>query len=270
MPIEIDQINESNVLYSICTLVSNKEEYNILIDSFKAAGFEDDFCEFIYVDNSKGNKCDAYEGLNKMITAARGKYIILCHQDVELKFDKIDVLEKRIQEVEALDPNWGIISNAGGLHLKKSIERVSHIDHEINEGPFPCKVWSVDENFMLIKKSANLSFSKNMNGFHMYGTDICIIANIIGYNAWVVDFHLFHKSNGNMNESFYRNKKELINKYNKVLRSRYIRSTCTKVYISGSKTLSKIMNTNFMIFFAKLPLKVKKRIKGHYVFNQYK
>ena len=238
-----------------------------MLNSFKEAGFYEDFCEYIYVDNSKENKYEAYEGLNKMISVAKGQYIILCHQDIELKFDRLDVLEKRMAEVEALDKDWGIISNAGGLNLKKVIERISHPTHELNLGPFPTQVKSVDENFILIKKSANLGFSRNLKGYHMYGTDICLLANTMGYNAWVVDFLLLHKSNGKITDSFRQNKQLLITKYQKAFRSRYVRSTCTRLYISGNGLHAKLMNTNFMIFMAKLKVKAKKRVKGNYIFE---
>jgi hypothetical protein len=265
--IEIDQVKLSSIRYSICTLVTNLQEYQLMLNSYKTAGFGEEFCEYIYIDNSRENKYDAYEGLNKMISAARGQYIILCHQDIELKFDGIDVLEKRIAEIEGLDKNWGIIANAGGLNLKKVIERISHPTHELNLGPFPMQVKSVDENFILLKKSANLGFSRNMKGYHMYGTDICILANATGYNAWVVDFHLLHKSNGVISDSFIQNKRQLITKYNNAFRPRYIRSTCTKLYISGNKFCNLFMNTNFMIFFAKLVVKAKKRMIGNYNFE---
>ncbi|MBX9852306.1 MAG: glycosyltransferase family 2 protein, partial [Cytophagaceae bacterium] len=264
---EIDQIKGEGLRYSVGTLVNNFEEYQVMLSSFDKAGFKDTFCEFIYIDNTKGNKYEAYEALNKIISRARGEYIILCHQDIELKFDTIEVLEKRIKELDQLDSNWGVISNAGGLHLKKIFQRISHLHEELNYGPFPYKVNSVDENFILIKKSANLSFSRNLKGYHMYGTDLCIIANTIGYNAWVIDFHLLHKSTGNMNNSFFQNRNELIAKYGKAFRPRYIRSTCTKVYISGSPLKRKIMNTQAMVFFSKLVLKVRRRIKGDYLFK---
>src|SRR4051812_3634479 len=116
LPKEIDQIKEGAIKYSICTLVNDMSEYAIMVNSFKEAGFRAEFCEFIYIDNSKGNKFDAYSGLNKMLSKVSGKYIILCHQDIELKFDNLTVLEKRIQEVTEKDKDWAVLSNAGGLH----------------------------------------------------------------------------------------------------------------------------------------------------------
>ena len=263
--LEIDQVPEFPIKYSVCTLVSDREEYSVMLESFKKAGFEESFCEFIYVDNSQRNKYDAYEGLNKMISASRGKYIILCHQDIELRFDTEEVLDRRIIELDQLDKNWGLLSNAGGYNLKKVFKRITHPQDNFNEGPFPHQVKSVDENFILIKKSTNLSLSGDLKGFHLYGTDLCIIASILGYNAYVVDFHLFHKSTGNMNASFYKSRRELILKYAKVFDSRYIKTTCTILYLSSNRTLGSIMNSPPVISFSKFLLKIRKLITGNYV-----
>jgi hypothetical protein len=258
-------IVRSPIRYSICSLVNGKEEYAGMVNSFKQAGFTEPLCEYLYVDNSERNKFDAYEGLNQLITASQGEYIILCHQDIELRFDNLEVLEKRIAELNQLDKNWAILSNAGGYNLKKVFKRITHPGDQFNAGPFPHQVTSVDENFIVIKKSANLSLSRDLSGFHLYGTDLCIIANILGYTAWAIDFHLYHKSTGNMNQSFYDTRKLLTKKYSNAFRSRYIKTTCTNLFISGNSFLSLLMNTSLMITLTKFMLKIRKLVKGDYI-----
>jgi len=39
--------------FSICTLVTRKQEYNEMLQSFLAKGFSEDKCEFIYADNTE-------------------------------------------------------------------------------------------------------------------------------------------------------------------------------------------------------------------------
>lgn len=264
-PIEIDQIDPSQIRYSICTLVTDPAEYQLMVKSFHNAGFNQDHCEFIYVDNSKKNKYDAFEGLNKMITAASGRYIILCHQDIELNYDTMETLELRIKEVADRDPNWAILANAGGLRLKKNVHRIYYPGgFEHSAGPFPLKVKSVDEHFMLIRKEANLSFSHNLKGYHLYGTDICIQAEILGYNAWVIDFALLHKSKGSVNQVFYKSKSELISKYQQAYKARYIRTMCTILYISDSRFLNFVMNLKPMVFFNRLIRKIWKAVNPNY------
>ena len=41
---EIDQFSESPVRYSICTLVTDLAEYNVMLNSFQQAGFKNEVC----------------------------------------------------------------------------------------------------------------------------------------------------------------------------------------------------------------------------------
>ena len=69
--IELDFDNE--ILYSICTLVTIKEEYQEMMSSFVEAGFDTSFCEFLYIDNTTHNKSEAYQGLNYFLQKAKGE-----------------------------------------------------------------------------------------------------------------------------------------------------------------------------------------------------
>ena len=78
-PTNINTLHEGK-LFSVCTLVTNKQEYAEMIDSFHKAGFTDDHSEFLYADNSEGNQYDGFKGVRAFLTKASGKYIIICHQ----------------------------------------------------------------------------------------------------------------------------------------------------------------------------------------------
>lgn len=241
--------------FSICTLVTNFDEYQEMIATFENAGFNDDITEFIYVDNSNDNSDDGFSGLNKFLNLATGKYIILCHQDILLKYDHIDVLNRCITELDALDPNWAILGNAGFNGLTEKYCRISDPWGDNTKiGQLPAKVKSLDENFLLIKNEANLALSHDLNGFHMYGTDLCTIASFLGWNAYVIDFHLYHKSGGNCNESFTLAKKSFIDKYAKLLSTLYIRTTCTPMIITSNPFFNRLLNR-------KLVYSIRKRIE---------
>jgi hypothetical protein len=258
--IEIDSIPEAGIKYSICTLVSRLSEYQEMMDSFIKAGFDPSFCEFLYIDNSLKNKYGAYSALNKFLLLAKGKYVIFCHQDILLNYDTIDVLEKSIQELDELDPKWAILSNAGAVGIKNIVYRITESDLVLKKyGHTPARVVSVDENFILLKRSSNLSLSSNIEGFHLYGTDLCMIAHILGYHAYVVNFNLLHKSKGNINEAFVSMRSSFINKYRKALKGRYIQTTCTKFYISGSALRNVFFNTALMMFLSRQYYKWKFR-----------
>ena len=239
---EIDTIKEEKT-YSICTLVTDLDEYKYMLESFENAGFNTSNSEFIYIDNSKSNKYDAYIGLNKCLNTATGKYIILCHQDILSKYDNEQTLNECIKEVTKIDDTWAILANAGYKDFNNIVLRITDPWGENrNFGPFPSKVVSIDENFILVKNSANLTLSKGINGFHLYGTDLCLISDILGYSTYVIDFHLYHKSAGNANQNFYENKIRFIKHYQNVLTTKLIRTPVTGLFLSSSSALNYLCN----------------------------
>ena len=147
--------------FTIATLVTDMDEYNQMLASYQRAGFTGDIAEYIYIDNCGQNNFDAYKGINLFLQIAQGEYIIICHQDVLINYDDINVLNLQIEKITRLDPNWAILSNAGGLENDLYHRIASHVvyedGHEQLIGKLPQKVGTVDENFMVIKKSANLA-----------------------------------------------------------------------------------------------------------------
>jgi hypothetical protein len=241
---EIDSIQPFTFKYSICTLVTKKDEYNEMVDSFIKAGFEESFCEYIYIDNSQKNKYEAFQGINRFLSIAKGQYIIICHQDILINHDRIDTLERCIEEINKQDPDWAILGNAGGVDYKKNVYKVGHPSGTIHEvGSLPMRVRSLDENFLLLKNEANLALSHNLSGYHLYGTDLCLIAHVIGYHAYVIDFLITHKSHGNADQSFYELKGKFLKKYRSAFKGLFIRTTITRFFISGSGFKSFLYNT---------------------------
>lgn len=223
--------------YSICTLVTNQKEYQEMLQSFLAAGFTDATCEFLYIDNSTQNTFDAYQGINQFLQQAQGELIIICHQDILINLNNRTDLENRIAEIEQIDANWAIISNAGGIENNLYQRVAVHVHYadgfEQVAGELPQKVCSVDENFIVIKKAANLALSGNLSGFHLYGLDLCLIATLLGYNAYAVDFLLTHKSYGNPDKSYDVVLQALKQKYFYFMRSRQILTTFADFRLSG-------------------------------------
>lgn len=245
--IEVDNI-VSNKLFSMCTLVSNMDEYKLLLDSAKKAGFNNENTEFIYIDNSE-NKYDAYDGLNQCLNKASAKYVILVHQDIEFKFDDIEVLKDKITEIDTIDSKWAILGNTGYDFNNINIQYTRITDtgqFDVKDGPFPVRVSCPDENIMIVKNELNLMFSKNIGHYHLYGADLSIQAQMQGYNTYVIDFHILHKSGGYPNQSFYDTKDRMIKQYQKALEVKFFRTPCTAVYLSKSKLFNKVMNSKIM------------------------
>ena len=93
---EIDSLNQDSrdvsPIFSIGTLVTDLNEYLKMLESFYEKGFSSDKCEYIYIDNTSGNKQDAFKGLNRILNSAKASYVILCHQDIRIHADDFDYL----------------------------------------------------------------------------------------------------------------------------------------------------------------------------------
>ena len=255
-PAPLKVINEIafNFEFSICTLVTKLIEYNEMINSFYRAGFRGEFCEFLYIDNISKNNFDGYKGLNIFLKSAKGRYIILCHQDVLLDFDNIDVLRSRINELNSLDPNWAVLGNAGFEDFNSKAICISDPYGDFQRiGCFPMKCKSLDENFLVIKSEANIAASHDLCGFHLYAADLCLNANSLGWNSYVIDFHLLHKGAGTIDELFLKSKVEFIAKHSRNRTPYAIRTTCTMLIITSSNIFNYFLNRK--IFYS-----IKKRL----------
>lgn len=241
----VDGLPATPFKFSICTLMTRTGEYAEMVESFERAGFSPADCEYLHIVNAGENQFDAYTGYNLFLQSARGEHVILCHQDILLKFDRRDVLEQRMRELDALDPAWALLGNAGisrRLGLPVAAIRISYPTGDGSTGNFPAQVDSLDENFIVVKREANLAVSHDLRGFHFYGTDLCQMAKILGRTAYAVDFHLLHKSQGRLDGGFFRERVEFVKKYNRALRGREVYATTGQLYLSGNALASRFFN----------------------------
>ena len=248
--------DQYSFVFSICSLVTDFNQYEFMRKSFEEKGFAVGNCEFLCVDNSIENQCDAYEAINHFLRTAQGRYVILCHQDIIIHDDDCAALLNRIAEVESCDPDWGLLGNAGAGNFNEYTIRISdpHGTDTRRGGPFPASVMSLDENFIVVRAAANLAVSRDIGGFHLYGTDLCLIASILGYSAYVIDFHLQHLSGGDSGcktdthfHSFAQSRRRFIAKYQRALAPRWLNTTCTRMYLSGNRLQNAICNLRMVI-----------------------
>lgn len=224
--VEVSGKNIYELDFSICTLVTDALLYNKMQESMRRAGFSDDICEFLYIDNRETNQGDGFSGLNSALNQARGKYAILCHQDI-IAIDGIIELRKIITELDRADPSWAVLGNAG---LDRDYQRYFFLNEQstIIEGKprqAPKQVESLDENFLLVKQESRLGFSYDMSGFHLYGTDIVTQAKMRGLEAYAVDFRVEHTGRGEVDSNFYDACNQFEGKYARAMRRRTIQTT---------------------------------------------
>jgi hypothetical protein len=230
--------------FSICTMVTNREQYEEMLSSFARNGFHAPNCEYLHVDNSRQNQLDGYAAMNVFLRAARGRYVIICHQDVVLMEDGYAELSARLAELERIDTRWGLAGNAGGKYLAGMDDLARSITdpHGVNQrfGPLPHRVTALDENFLVVKANANLAASSDLAGFHCYAMDLAIIADVLGFRSYVIDFHLHHKSAGKVadrrslrpGEVHYENARAALkSKYAERFAPRWVSSPTTEVLL---------------------------------------
>ena len=227
---------ENLVRYSICTLMTSRAEYAEMLASFRAGGFVAPATEYLFIDNSSRNGFTAFDGLNRLLEAARGEVIVLCHQDLRLLEDGRAALDARLAALEARDPNWAVAGNAGGTGVGRLAMRISdpHGDDR-RIGSLPERAMSLDENFIVLKRSARIGFSRDLSGFHFYGADLCLAADVMGFSSYVIDFHLRHLSDGRISPSFYAARKAFRAKWSRALRPRWMQTTCGLLRLTGSR-----------------------------------
>ncbi len=233
-----EKTTDYRYVYSICTIVNDFEEYQLMKNSFEQCGFTDG-CEYIVADNSNGNCFDAYQAIKSFLQQSQAKYLIAVHQDVRC-IDNRKQLEKCIDELFITDQYWGICGNAGSHGYHESVMYITNAGKISKSHRLPAKVNSLDENLLIINKASNITVSAN-KGFHLYGTDLCIVAGILGYNCYVIRFMVEHLSLGDL-KKLDKHVNKFIRGYGVKFRSRYIETTCTRFYLGNSLLKSRVLN----------------------------
>jgi hypothetical protein len=244
--IAVEKIYEKE--FSICTLITDNEEYQQMKDSFVQQGF-DEGCEYLVADNIAVNKFNAFQAIRRFLQDARGEFIIIVHQDVRCN-DNILKLKNVLGHLQQKDSSWAICGNAGARGYKEMFYHLDNNGDVKRSKNLPARVYSLDENLLIIKNSAGLTISADLEDFHLYGTDLCIIADFLGYSCYVVDFMVRHLSKGNLDQ-LEEHVPAFIRAYSHKLRERFVQTTCTKFYIGGNKSTNTLLNSAPVFFWVK-------------------
>jgi hypothetical protein len=220
--------------FTFGTLMNRPADYAVMRDSFLRAGFGEADCEYLVIDNSKGNVADAFSGLNALLDAARGDHIVLCHQDVTA-IDSRGKLEEVLARLDAADPTWAVAGNAGGREAGELFFCLTEPHNgEQRIGVFPERVGSVDENLFVVRRATGVRFSHDLAGFHLYGTDICMVADVLGFTSYVIDWMAHHRDQGQSVADTDGYRQSLVRfraKWNRALRARGVQTTCAFFFV---------------------------------------
>ncbi|HEX2848471.1 MAG TPA: methylmalonyl Co-A mutase-associated GTPase MeaB [Chitinophagaceae bacterium] len=230
---------ETPYLFSICSIITSHDEYGEMRKSFEHCGFTQD-CEYIFADNTTYNQFDAYTAINHFLREAKGKYIIIVHQDVRC-IDSISRLQKILTDLTLEDDKWAVCGNAGAMGYHRDVRYITNGGKVVTHENLPAKVFSLDENLLVIRQSANIVVSADLKGFHLYAADLCLIADYLGYSCYVIPFMVKHLSLGNLKD-LKRQLPEFLDLYGKKLRRRFIQTPSSKFVLSNSSFKNRFLN----------------------------
>ena len=244
-----NNIPSGSFTYSVCTIVNDMAEYELMKLTFINCGFTAPSAEYIYFDNTAGNRYDAYTAIRQAIKNARNRFIIMVHQDVRC-MDNIEKLNAIFRDLSNKDGNWAVCGNAGVAGYHEKAINISYENEEWTNEKVPVKVKTLDENLLILDTEKKIELSPRLSGFHMYGTDLCLHAASNGYTCYVLPFMVKHLSKGNLKgleeyiPYFMHN-----TSYKKS--PGYIETTCAKFYLSNSKKITAAANNPVVFYFIK-------------------
>ena len=232
----IDKPLDAALDFSIFTFVRDVISYNRMLKSYADYGFTTENTEFIAIDHRKVNMMNGYQLSRFAQARSKGRYVILCHDDIELLQNSHSELLSRLGELTETDPLWMIAGVAGGVYGSGSTSKPKKVASRISDrwgpgrrvhGPFPRLVESLDECFLIMPKSRMPQSTLGLEGFHFFGTDLCLQAELAGGAAYVIDFHLFHYGRAHMGAEYGIQKNAIEQHYGKIWPGRVV-GTSTK------------------------------------------
>ena len=174
-------------------------------------------CETILIDNRDKKFKSASAALNYGASLVETKYVLFSHQDIY--FTDNNALKEIYEYFVELD---GSVIGVAGVKLD-TVGTYTTVVHGVNKIPAgrhkikkPVKVASIDECIfgMNIDVYNKLLFDeKNFDNWHLYAIDMCYNAYSNGIEVYSIPSKIWHKSEGNLNHSFFVGFKRLRDKY---------------------------------------------------------
>ena len=222
--------------FSVCCLITRWNDYEVARAAFAQQGFDASNSEFLVCDNASENSFDAYQAAKLFLREARGRYVVIAHQDA-YPLEHSSKLIRCLMELEQIDPTWGVVGNAGvnrraWLRLAGALQMPEGAKISL-DSPF-AKVDAVDENVLVVRNGSGVTVSSDLQGFHLYGFDICSVAARLGMSSYVIDYQWYHGSYGTIGRDFFTAKTALQAKLKEYFSITDSPTTCS--YLSWSRS----------------------------------
>jgi glycosyltransferase involved in cell wall biosynthesis len=189
-------------------------------------------CEIIPVENN--GEFSLTEVYNKILNESSNDIVVLCHDDIY--FDTKNWGNKILNHFKR-NKDYGVLGLAGTTNMSKSakwwedfskMKGIVNHEHEgkkweskysTSKGNQLDDVVLVDGLFIVInKKNIKQNFNEDIKGFHFYDVDFSFRNFIEGVKIGVMyDVRVTHKSIGQTNEQWEKNREVFAEKYKDVL-----------------------------------------------------
>lgn len=233
-----DAYSPGSETFSICTLYRNQIHFDTLTQKLNKNGYLQK-AEFLSINNID-NKWDCYQAIRYFIDTAIGDYIVICHEDIELYNLTIEDLKIALQAKILTDKDAAIFGVAGISRFSQRgcghffSNRGEEKWGEADNG----RALTLDECFLVIKKSSGINVSSDLSGFHFYGTDLCLNAEQKGFRNYIIEFPIGHKSAGTLDEGFFSARDDFEEHLRLIGYNVAIPTTCTIPY-GGKSAISR-------------------------------
>lgn len=211
--------------FRIATFVNDEGQYAAMRSSFETAGFSAPLVRFTVEEG------EPYAGITRL-GRSEEPYVLLIHQDVRCDWGETpESLQARLAELTAADPDWTVAGNAGGSppSFRARLEELTGADlariapggrglnpvRHISDphgttwaSGLPRRVLALDENTLILRTERRPACSAELSGWHLYGADLVLNAEVKGGTAYVIDFRLTHLSGGKT-EGYEESKRRL-------------------------------------------------------------
>lgn len=155
-------------------VAANDDE--VLHTNFLASGiFSGNHPHEIIIQKKFNSASIAY---NDGIEKCKNDLMVFTHQDMYFPEGWDKTLKEDLHLIEQQDPKWGVIGCFGIDHTGTGHGYIYCNGQKkiLGKKTAPKKIRVLDEIVLIFKKSSGLKYDPLLPGFHMYGTDICLIS----------------------------------------------------------------------------------------------
>lgn len=134
---------------------------------------------------------------NAALMESEADILILAHQDVYLPEGFLNRIDRELEALTRIDPDWQI---AGLIGLDDSGTLVGHTWCTGNAEllgepvPRPTPVTTLDELMLIVRRASGFQFDPDLPGFHLYAADAIETARAAGARSYVITAPVVHHS----------------------------------------------------------------------------